>query len=208
MGDEVAKELAERAATQDAVLLDAKGLRALAHPLRVRLVGLLRKHGASTATRLAERLDINSGSASYHLRRLADAGFVAEDTERGNARERWWRAVHQSTWFESRELARQEPEATMAYLQSVAAAQTTQAQRTLAELPTMSREWQDAFDMSQLPLRLTPQEAAELGRELREVLARYRRDGPDVAKTAPAGAERIVSIVQMLPEPGEGADTP
>lgn len=99
----------------------------------------------------------------------------------------------------------------MAYLQSVAAAYTVQAQRTLAELPSMPREWQDAFDMSQVALRLTPQEAAELGEELMEVVARYRRDGPDVAKTAPDGAERIVAIVQMLPEPGEpdeGADTP
>ncbi|EME98684.1 regulatory protein ArsR, partial [Streptomyces mobaraensis NBRC 13819 = DSM 40847] len=31
------------------MVLDAKGLRALAHPLRVRLVGLLRTHGPSTA---------------------------------------------------------------------------------------------------------------------------------------------------------------
>ena len=79
------------------VVLDAKGLRALAHPLRVELVNLLRKHGPSTATRLADRLGVNSGTASYHLRQLGAAGFVEEDTERGNARERWWRPVHQIT---------------------------------------------------------------------------------------------------------------
>jgi DNA-binding transcriptional ArsR family regulator len=58
------------------VRLDAKGLRAMAHPLRVQIIGLLRRHGPSTATGLARRLGVNSGSASYHLRQLADAGFV------------------------------------------------------------------------------------------------------------------------------------
>lgn len=199
------RELAARAAAEDAVLLDAKGLRALAHPLRVQLVGVLRKHGPSTATRLAERLDVNSGSASYHLRRLADAGFVEEDVERGTGRDRWWRAVHQSTWFESGELAEQEPEATLAYLQSVAASHTAQTRRTLSELPTMPQEWRDTFDMSSMPLRLTPQEARELGEELRAVAMRYRRDGPGPVEAAPDDAERIALILHLLPEPGVGS---
>src|SRR5215212_10817955 len=79
---------------RETVVLDVKGLRALAHPVRVQLVGLLRRFGPSTATRLAERLGVNSGTASYHLRQLGAAGFVEEDTGRGNARERWWRSVH------------------------------------------------------------------------------------------------------------------
>lgn len=124
-------------ADQDTVVLDAKGLRALAHPIRVQLVGLLRKHGPSTATRLAERLDVNSGTASYHLRQLEGAGLVEEDTERGNARERWWRSVHSRTWFNDRELAEREPEATLAYLQSVAARHTAHTERALGELQTL-----------------------------------------------------------------------
>jgi DNA-binding transcriptional ArsR family regulator len=56
---------------QDAVMLDPHNLRGLAHPLRVRLLGLLRSDGSSTATRLAERLGQSSGATSYHLRQLA-----------------------------------------------------------------------------------------------------------------------------------------
>src|SRR5215207_79528 len=108
-------------APQGTVVLDVKGLRALAHPVRVELVGLLRQYGPSTATRLAERLGVNSGTASYHLRQLGAAGFVEEDAERGNARERWWRSVHQVTRLNDTELAEREPEATLAYMQSVAA---------------------------------------------------------------------------------------
>lgn len=182
------------------VVLDAKGLRALAHPVRVQLVGLLRKFGPSTATRLAERLGVNSGTASYHLRQLGDARFVEEDTERGNARERWWRAVHQSTWFSDRELAEQEPEAALAYLQSVAAVYTLRTQRALGEIQTMPERWRGTFDMSDWALRLTPEEAVDLRQELYALLARYRVDGPDTAAEAPEGAERVSLITQILPE--------
>ncbi|MGW1752137.1 ArsR/SmtB family transcription factor [Streptomyces sp. NPDC002092] len=184
----------------DAVVLDAKGLRALAHPVRVHLVGLLRKYGPSTATRLAERLGVNSGTASYHLRQLGAAGFVEEDTERGNARERWWRSVHQMTEFSDRELADREPEAALAYLQSVAAIYTLRAQRTLNELQTMPRAWRDSFDMSDWALRLTPEEADTLRQELRDVIARYRRDTPEAAADAPEGAERVSVVTHLLPE--------
>ena len=184
----------------DSVVLDAKGLRALAHPVRVQLVGLLRKYGPSTATRLAERLGVNSGTASYHLRQLGAAGFVEEDTERGNARERWWRSVHQMTEFSDRDLADREPEATLAYLQSVAAIYTLRTQRTLNELQTMPRHWRDSFDMSDWALRLTPDEAVALRQELSDVIARYRWDTPEAAADAPEGAERVAVVTQLLPE--------
>ncbi|MEU0966376.1 winged helix-turn-helix domain-containing protein [Streptomyces sp. NPDC005917] len=188
----------------DAVVLDAKGLRALAHPVRVQLVGLLRKYGPSTATRLAERLGVNSGTASYHLRQLGAAGFVEEDTERGNARERWWRSLHQMTELNDPELAEREPEAALAYLQSVAATYTLRTQRAVNELQTMPRAWRDTFDMSDWALRLTQEETVALRQELRAVVARYRRDTPEAAAKAPEGAERVAVITHLLPE----LDTP
>ncbi|MGC5009714.1 ArsR/SmtB family transcription factor [Streptosporangium sp. DT93] len=184
----------------DAVVLDAKGLRALAHPVRVQLVGLLRKYGPSTATRLAERLGVNSGTASYHLRQLGAAGFVEEDTERGNARERWWHSVYRTTWFNDPDLADREPEATLAYLQSVAAIYTLRTQQGLNELQTMPRAWRDSFDMSDWALRLTPEETVALHGELQDVVARYRRDTPEAAARAPEGAERVALITYLLPE--------
>ncbi|MFJ3935395.1 ArsR/SmtB family transcription factor [Streptomyces parvus] len=185
---------------EGSVVLDAKGLRAMAHPVRVQVVGLLRKHGPSTATRLAERLGVNSGTASYHLRQLGAAGFVEEDTERGNARERWWRSVHRTTWFNDPELAEREPEAALAYQQSVASLYALRAQQTLNELQTMPRVWRDRFDLSDWVLRLTPEETAALYQELGDVIGRYRRDTPENAATAPTGAERVGLITHILPE--------
>ena len=54
-------------------------LKALAHPVRLRMLGLLRIEGPATATTLATRLGLNTGATSYHLRQLAQHGFVVED---------------------------------------------------------------------------------------------------------------------------------
>ncbi|WP_197370447.1 helix-turn-helix domain-containing protein, partial [Streptomyces clavuligerus] len=184
----------------ESVVLDAKGLRALAHPLRVRLLGQLRRHGPSTATRLAERLGVNSGTASYHVRRLGAAGFVEEDTERGNARERWWRSVHRTTSLTDWELADREPEATLAYLHSVASGYARRTRQVLDGLDTMPRAWRQSLDISDWLLRLTPEEATALGEELQAVVDRYRQDLPGAA--TPEGAERVSVILHLLPEPG------
>lgn len=193
---------------EEVAVLDAKGLRALAHPVRVQLVGLLRKYGPSTATRLAERLGVNSGTASYHLRQLGAAGFVEEDAELGNARERWWRSVHRTTRLSDPALTRSEPEATLGYLQSVGAAYTLRTQQALNELPALPEAWRGTFDMSDWDLRLTPAEAVALRQELAEVVARYRQDTPEAAADAPADAERVSLITQVLPELAAPAAAP
>ena len=48
----------------------------------------LLRMGPSTASMLAREAGESSGATSYHLRELAKAGFVEEDPERGNARDR------------------------------------------------------------------------------------------------------------------------
>ncbi|MET8701736.1 ArsR/SmtB family transcription factor [Kitasatospora sp. NPDC058032] len=189
---------------QTDVVIDAKGLRALAHPVRVQLIGLLRKNGPSTATRLAEQLGLNSGATSYHLRQLAAAGFVAEDTERGNARDRWWKSVHQVTWWTDTELAEQDPEAALGYLRSIVAAHTLTAQTALNAYETMPVEWRNALDLSDMVLQLTPEEARALAGDLSAVIARYRRITPGAP--VPEGTDRVAVVVQVLPEPQSGAD--
>ncbi|EFG65225.1 LOW QUALITY PROTEIN: ArsR family transcriptional regulator, partial [Streptomyces sp. SPB074] len=119
------------------VALDAKGLRALAHPVRVQLLGALRRYGASTATALGQRLGVSSGTASYHLRQLGAAGFVVEDSERGNNRERWWRAAHTRTFFDSNTYVEREPEATFLYHQAVAATHVRRLQDAVNEYATL-----------------------------------------------------------------------
>ncbi len=56
-------------------------LRALANPVRIRIVSLL-TGTAMSATEVAEELDIAHASASYHLRQLASAGFIKRADDR------------------------------------------------------------------------------------------------------------------------------
>src|SRR5687768_3039492 len=81
------------------VHLNALQIRTLAHPLRARLLAVLRLDGTATATTLARLLDTNTGATSYHLRQLADVGLVVEEADLGTGRQRFWRAAHDaSTW--------------------------------------------------------------------------------------------------------------
>ncbi|MFD5215133.1 ArsR/SmtB family transcription factor [Microbacterium sp. NPDC058345] len=70
--------------------LDAGALKALAHPLRVKIYDLLSERGPQTASSLAVLIGETSGATSYHLRALAAHDLIREVPGRGTARERWW----------------------------------------------------------------------------------------------------------------------
>jgi DNA-binding transcriptional ArsR family regulator len=72
---------------------DARRWKALSHPLRQEILGHLSEHETATSTTIAKALGQNTGTTSYHLRVLADAGVIEEVTERAHGRERWWRSV-------------------------------------------------------------------------------------------------------------------
>ena len=118
---------------------DASGLKALGHPVRLRMLGLLRIEGPATATTLATRLGLNTGATSYHLRQLAQHGFIVEDAERGNARDRWWRAAHQSTHTGAATAGSEEAEAHEAYSQALAVFYSEQLHNAVAERMSLAR---------------------------------------------------------------------
>ncbi|MCW2541448.1 MAG: putative transcriptional regulator [Frankiales bacterium] len=187
------------------VVIDAAILKALAHPMRVRLVGLLRSDGPATATSLATRLGVNSGATSYHLRQLADAGLVTEDDTRGNARDRWWRAVHRGSYLDNTDLIRQEPELAGAFLHSVMQANFDRAARAIDELPTLPRAWSDASDFSDFTFQLTARQLKELREELYEVLDRYRTEPSD---EQPRNSRKVSVQLQAFPVSGERHEIP
>jgi DNA-binding transcriptional ArsR family regulator len=70
---------------------DIASLRAIAHPLRLRILSLLTGTELSAAE-VARELDISHANASYHLRVLADAGEVVvagEEKIRGGVARRY-----------------------------------------------------------------------------------------------------------------------
>ncbi|PRY63657.1 ArsR family transcriptional regulator [Knoellia remsis] len=184
------------------VVLDATTLKALTHPLRPRILSALRLHGPSTASRLAEHLGVNTGATSYHVRQLAEAGFVVEDPELGNARDRWWRAAHARTFFDTHDA---DQEMSAAYLSALAAGYADNAQRAIAEIATLPAEWEDAGTFSNWTRRLTPEETSELIHELTETVRRYRpHQGTD---DAPEGARPVSVNLEVFLAPGMGDES-
>jgi DNA-binding transcriptional ArsR family regulator len=177
-------------------------LRALAHPVRLRMLGMLRIDGPATATMLATRLGLNSGATSYHLRQLAQHGFVVEDTQRGNARDRWWRAAHQTTTTEITPPDDPgERETLEAYLQSVVVVMTQTLQRSVEELSVLPREWGEATTYSDWLVRLSPRRAKAL---IEHVMATIQEvddeDGEDAA-------EYVIQL-NGFPYPGKVSGSP
>jgi len=180
------------------VLLDARRIRGIAHPLRVRILDLLRRGGPLTATGLAERLGQSTGATSYHLRQLATYGFVVEDADRGTARERWWKAAHRTTVLN--DSSDVDPADAEAYLRAVVDATAARGQRFVNELYSLPDAWRAAFTLNNVSLRLTPEEATRLIEEVTAVLDRYRRDHD---ADAPEGAEHVAATFNVLPRVGE-----
>lgn len=177
--------------------LDATSIRGLAHPTRLRTLGILRSEGPATATTLAARLGLNTGATSYHLRQLAAHGFIVEDEALGTARERWWRAAHHTTFFDRESLAGDDRGE--AYVRAVAQTYAERILRAVDDYATLPPEWQAAGTLSDVILRLTPDEARRLREGLLEVTSRYRRHDPEDTGGAPKDAVPVSVQIQSIP---------
>ncbi len=75
-------------------LPNPQALRAIAHPMRVRLYEILTAEGPATVSQLSDKLDAMVGTLSYHLHQLEAYGYIEEAAELAHdRRERWWRAI-------------------------------------------------------------------------------------------------------------------
>ncbi len=73
---------------------DPKLLRAIAHPVRNRILTELSATGSMRAADIARELDVPANQASFHLRQLAKYGLVEEDPAAArDKRDRVWRVI-------------------------------------------------------------------------------------------------------------------
>jgi predicted ArsR family transcriptional regulator len=152
-------------------------LRALTHPVRLRMLGMLRTEGPTTA--MAQRLGLNTGATSYHLRQLAEHGFIEDDPERGSGRERWWKASYTTTRLEN-----PPPDAADdvdAYLQAVVTVYAEQLQRAMEERSLLPDPWRRASTFSNWQPRLTPARARELVETLDRLLSGVEEEDDEEA---------------------------
>jgi DNA-binding transcriptional ArsR family regulator len=170
-------------------LKDAREMRALAHPLRLRLLGELRLRGPQSVGMLCDLLDEAPGSISYHVGKLAEFGFVEPAPELArDRRERWWRAAQDQTSWDPVE-ALDDPErrsASDSLRRAVLRGNVASLERYLEAEPTMEREWVRGTTIGDTFLHLTSDELLELGGDLEALVARWQaRSDPERAQAGP-----------------------
>lgn len=189
--------MADEAERDSIKLTDPRTLRGYAHPLRMRLLGLLRSEGPMTATQAAVRLDDNVPNCSFHLRQLAKYGLV-ERAPGADNRERPWRATAQYTSWDD-----DSPDPAM----KAAADQLNnvmlgifmqRAQEYLAIRGDEPVEWRAAAGFGDALLHVTAAELGEFTEQVDALVARFDERLADPSKRPP-GSRPVLFVQMALP---------
>ncbi|MEV2278998.1 helix-turn-helix domain-containing protein [Nocardiopsis sp. NPDC049922] len=135
--------------------------KALAHPLRVRILRLCAREEL-TNKQLADRLDRDPGTVLYHVRQLTEAGFLESAPVRtgvSGALEKPYRSTGLSWWLSS-PTPGDAPESSFAPIEAF--------QEELHEAGPESLQ-----TFARFMLHLSPEEATELDRRILAVLDEY-----------------------------------
>ncbi|MEU4295238.1 helix-turn-helix domain-containing protein [Kribbella sp. NPDC026596] len=155
-------------------LSDPRELTALAHPVRMAIIELLSISGPLTATELADRLDETPANCSWHLRKLAQYGFV-EEAAGGKGRQRPWQVPglgfrwddeHASGSLDERRAAQALSEVVMGRAMD----RLREAQQ---RAPEESEEWREAHSSTEMVAWLTADELKEMNDAINAVLDRH-----------------------------------
>lgn len=172
-------------------LTDPVAMRALAHPLRLKLLRELSLDGPATATQLAKRAGASVASAAYHLQQLAKYGFIedADPPERG--RDRPWRVRARGVQWSA---------GTEQSSEFVAASRLLREQFTTEALSSLndywrteddhSPEWQETAFVLADSAHMSPHDVQEFNEQLRTLIARFR-DRPAHERPADALPVRL-----------------
>ena len=180
---------------------DPRVLRAIAHPVRNRILTELSAGGPMRAADLARELGIPANQASFHLRQLAKYGLIEEAPEAArDQRDRVWKSADDGSLSIDVGALEREPggkAAATVFLRNAAgyAHQLVEAAYGQDRAPETHRSTMDSA------VRLTKDEAAQLSAEVSELVQRWteRNRGRDDGRTTYA------FHAMLLPQPDASA---
>jgi DNA-binding transcriptional ArsR family regulator len=187
---------ARRRPSGDVRLRDPGALRALAHPARLTVVDELYQGAERTASELARITDLSPSAMSYHLRALEKWGIVERAEERGDGRERPWRATGKSlSWGSDMSVAATAAQDVVAggYLEQLREA----FRRWSLEEATESERWRNLALLQRSFLWLTEEEAQAFSAELSATIQKHVQDRDAVEH--PEGTRRVLCMVGLVP---------
>ncbi len=182
----------------DFEITDPRAMRALSHPVRLRILDQLKRYGPATATSLSPIVGASPSVTSWHLRHLAEFGLVRDADVVADGRRRWWEAVARGYRFAvpDNEAGR----AASRLLSSQMFAQYEQLPRHWIDqvAPRLSGPWQRLGGLANTRVALTPDELDQVENAIEELLTPYvlRQDTDGV----PANARSVRLMRYALPQ--------
>ncbi|MGW9113476.1 winged helix-turn-helix domain-containing protein [Microbacterium sp. NPDC055683] len=169
--------------------VSARKLRAMAHPVRLRLEEALGRRGFARAADLAADLDLPANQVSFHLRVLADAGLIEEAPEKArDRRDRVWTRAKQTWELGSPEHPMEDEQAGTAVIRALAAQHQDLVQRIIAWAPEYSSGRAEGVHgtFNQYALWLDEEQFTRMLERIGSVVEEFR----DLNEPGAAGARR------------------
>jgi predicted ArsR family transcriptional regulator len=180
-------------------ITDPKALRALAHPLRWKLIEFIGREGTATATQCAEETGESVANCSYHLNTLAKYDYV-EKAEGGQGREKPWRLVSQGQSINDVGVDRETELAARAASGAFLDHALTQIRERNLTAALEPDEWRAVLGVNSSTDFMTPDELKELTETITELMNQYqeRRTNPSLR---PEGARSVNIFVSATVAP-------
>ncbi|MGH3681105.1 MAG: winged helix-turn-helix domain-containing protein [Natronosporangium sp.] len=182
---------------------DPRALRAMAHPVRLRIMEELARAGQATATELSEWIGESAANCSWHLRQLAQYGFI-EEAGGGTGRQRPWKVIAQtSTIARPQEGETELAHASDAFTEVILERELAAYWRWQATRRKAPEAWQDASFMTQSWNWLTVEELAAFQADFHALIERHlirdRGNRVDPANR-PSGARMARIVAWAIPD--------
>lgn len=175
---------------------DPKRLRALAHPLRWRLLEVIGNEDTATATRCAELLGESVASCSYHLKMLAKYDYIEEVPSEG--REKPWKLTRRDQTFDHEGLSLEGQLAAEAAGEAFMEFEFSALRERVRAHSMQSAEWRKAARLMATTLYLTAAELEEIGEKVAELMETHMERWDDPA-ARPEGARQVRIFASMFP---------
>jgi Helix-turn-helix domain len=178
---------------------DPKRLRALAHPLRWKLINLIGEEETATATRCADVLGESVASCSYHLNMLAKYDFI-EQAEGGQGREKPWQLTSREQSFTSEGMDLEGKLAAEAAGDAFLDYEIDAMRERMKRRDGEPEAWREPTGMSATTMYVTLEEATELRAELHKLMDKYeeRWTKPELR---PDGARQMRLFMSLFLNP-------
>jgi len=187
-------------------LTDPRELRAIAHPLRMSILEALMVDGPMTASELGKRLGESPANCSWHLRKLAEHGFVGE-AEGGTGRQRPWQATHRGMTWDEGDGSNEAVLADQTLTRVLVDREVDRFVRANEHRATEAPEWREAAGASQSMLWLTAEELREINEQVKELLV-SKMDRLEDPSLRPEGARLCAFMAWGIPAyPGDDDTT-